>query len=166
MQQTLAFLQSTWQTHMPSLPFRYFFLDEQLAVLYQQEEQLANVCLSFAWLAVLIACLGLFGLSAFVAEQRTKEIGIRKVLGASVPGLVLLLNKESALLVVLANIVAGPFAYYMMKQWLMDFAYRTSIEPVVFIIAGGVAFLVAWLTMSVQAVRAARSNPIKALRYE
>ncbi len=164
--QTLAFLQAAWEEYMPALPFRYFFLDEQLAALYQQEEKLGNVCLAFSGLAILIACLGLFGLSAFVAEQRTKEIGIRKVLGASVPGLVLLLNKESAILVLLANVLAWPIAYYAMKSWLANFAYRINLELVIFLVAGLTAFFIAWLTMSFQAMRAAFSNPVKALRYE
>ncbi|MCI0691439.1 ABC transporter permease [candidate division KSB1 bacterium] len=165
-QQTLAFLESTWQIYMPTLPFRYFFLDEQLAALYQQEEKLGNVTIAFAGLAILIACLGLFGLSAFVAEQRTKEIGIRKALGASVSGLVMLLNKESAVLVLIANIIAWPIAYFAMNRWLADFAYRISIGPAVFVIAGALAFMMAWLTMSFQTVRAARANPINSLRYE
>ncbi|MBV6506775.1 MAG: hypothetical protein ILNGONEN_02359 [Syntrophorhabdaceae bacterium] len=165
-QQTLAFLESTWQKYMPALPFRYFFLDEQLAALYQQEEKLGNVTIAFAGLAILIACLGLFGLSAFVAEQRTKEIGIRKVLGAPVSGLVMLLNKESAVLVLIANILAWPIAYFAMNRWLADFAYRVSIGPIVFVVAGALAFMIAWLTMSLQTIRAARANPVEALRYD
>ncbi len=165
-QQTLTYLESAWQKYMPSLPFRYFFLDEQLAALYQQEEKLGNMTIAFAGLAILIACLGLFGLSAFVAEQRTKEIGIRKVLGASVSGLVLLLNKESAVLVLVANIIAWPLAYLAMNRWLADFAYRISIGPAVFLAAGALAFMIAWLTMSFQTIRAARANPIEVLRYD
>jgi putative ABC transport system permease protein len=166
LQQTLAFLGSTWQKYMPTLPFRYFFLDEQLAALYQQEEKLGNVTMAFAGLAIFIACLGLSGLSAFVAEQRTKEIGIRKVLGASVSGLVLLLNKESAVLVLIANIIAWPIAYLAMSRWLANFAYRISMSPAVFPIAGALAFTIAWLTMSFQTIRAARANPINSLKYE
>ncbi|MGH7600596.1 MAG: ABC transporter permease, partial [bacterium] len=176
-QQTLAFLESTWQKYLPSLPFRYFFLDEQLAALYQKEEKLGNVTVAFAGLAILIACLGLFGLSAFVAEQRTKEIGPAfpyynskewrgKVLGASVSGLVMLLNKESAVLVLVANIIAWPIAYFAMNRWLADFAYRISIGPAVFVIAGALAFMIAWLTMSFQTIRAARANPVEALRCD
>ena len=165
-QQTLAAVETAWQKYLPALPFRYFFLDEQLAVLYQQEERLGNVTITFAGVAIVIACLGLLGLSAFVAEQRTKEIGVRKMLGASVTGLVWLLSKESVALVVIANLVAWPMAYYAMSRWLANFAYRISIDAAVFIIAGATALLIAWLTMSLQAWRVARSNPIHALKYE
>jgi putative ABC transport system permease protein len=117
-------------------------------------------------LTVFVACLGLFGLASFTAEQRTKEIGIRKVLGASVSGLVLLLSKEFMALVALANLIAWPIAYYAMNRWLQGFAYRIELGPGVFILGGVLALVIALLTVSAQAIRAARANPVEALRYE
>lgn len=117
-------------------------------------------------LAVVIACLGLYGLAAFSAEQRTKEIGIRKVLGASVKNLVGLLSKEFLRLVIIANIIAWPLAWYAMNQWLQNFAYRINIAWWVFVLAGGLALLIALLTVAYQAIKAAVANPVKSLRYE
>src|SRR5690606_34376067 len=119
-----------------------------------------------AGLAVLIACLGLFGLAAFSAEQRTKEIGIRKVLGASAGSIVVLLSKDFAKLVAVAFVVAAPVAYLLMHRWLDDFAYRTRLGPGVFLLAGALAVAIALLTVSYQSVRAARSDPARSLRYE
>ncbi len=120
----------------------------------------------FSALAVFIACLGLLGLISYAAQRRTKEIGIRKVLGASVPGIVAMLSKEFTYLVLAANLIAWPVAYFAMRSWLDDFAYRIDLGPGVFVLGGVLALLIAWLTVSYQAIRAARANPVEALRYE
>lgn len=164
--ETLNFLAATWSTLAPDLPFTYTFLDDKVAQLYTDEQKLGQLFGLFAGLAILIACLGLFGLASFMAEQRTKEIGIRKVLGATLYSIVLLLTKDFSKLVVLAFILASPIAYLIMEQWLADFAYRTHIGLMTFVIAGVAALAIAWLTVSYQSIRAALGNPIDALRYE
>ena len=127
---------------------------------------MGNIFSSFAVLAIIIACLGLFGLAAFAAEQRTKEIGIRKVLGASVSKIILLLSREFVRWVLLANVIAWPIAYLAMNRWLQNFAYRTHIEIMVFLISGGAALLIATLTVSYQAVKSAQADPVGSLRHE
>ncbi len=163
---TLAFLEQQWQTLGPDRPFEYFFLDQDYDRLYSAEERVGELFGFLAFLTILIACLGLFGLAAFMAEQRTKEIGIRKVLGATVPGIILLLSKEFTRLVVVAFVIAAPVAYIAMNGWLEDFAYRIEISWWIFLAAGLSALLIAWLTVSYQAIKAALTNPVKALRYE
>jgi putative ABC transport system permease protein len=162
----LASLEEIWNRHAGAAPFEYAFLDEELDELYKADERLGKVLRIFAGLAIAIACLGLFGLASFTAEQRTKEIGIRKVLGASVGNIVLLLSREFTWLVVAANIVAWPAAYFGMREWLQGFAYRVELGPGLFILGGVAALAVAWLTVSWQAVRAAMGNPVDALKYE
>lgn len=164
--ETLAALQALWTKFAPTHPFEYAFLDERFDALYRAEQQLRLLLGTFAALAVLIACLGLFGLAVYTAERRAKEIGIRKVLGASVPSLVTLLSKEFALLVLAAFVIATPLAYVAMQRWLEDFAYRTDIGAGVFLLAGGLALLITLLTVGYQAVRAALADPVKSLRYE
>jgi putative ABC transport system permease protein len=159
-------LEGVWNTFMPDSPFTYHFADELWYEKYQAEERLGRLTNTFALLAVLIACLGLFGLAAFTAERRTKEIGIRKVLGASTYGLVALLSSEFVRLVALAFAVAAPVAYLVMERWLSGFAYRVDLGFGVFAAAGVVALLVALLTVSGQAVRAALADPVESLRYE
>lgn len=162
----LASLEETWKKHAGSAPFEYAFLDEELDQLYKEEERLGKVLRTFAGLAIFIACLGLFGLASFTAEQRTKEIGIRKTLGASVTSIVVLLSREFTYLVLIANLLAWPIAYYGMTRWLEGFAYRIDLGSETFILGGIAALMIAWLTVSYQAVRAALANPVKALRYE
>jgi putative ABC transport system permease protein len=164
--EALAALQALWPRFAPGHPFAYQFLDERFAEFYRAERQLGLLFGTFAGLAVLIACLGLFGLAVYTAERRTKEIGIRKVLGASIPNVVVLLSREFALLVAGAFVVATPLAYFTMNKWLQDFAYRIEMGPGLFILAGGLALAVALLTVSYQALRAALADPVKALRYE
>jgi putative ABC transport system permease protein len=164
--QTLAFLKDKWQELVPNQLFQYSFLDEDFDRLYKAEMRLEKIFGIVTSLAVFIACLGLFGLAAFTAEQRTKEIGVRKVLGASVTGIFILLSKEFTRWVLVANVIAWPLAYYAMSRWLQNFAYRTSIELWIFLLAAAVAFVVALLTVSYQAVRAALANPVESLRYE
>ncbi|MEM8599547.1 MAG: ABC transporter permease [Bacteroidota bacterium] len=147
-------------------PFTYRFLDDTFDQLYRQEEQLSQVFALFAGLAIVIACLGLFGLAAYTAERRRKEIGVRKVLGASVSSVVALLTSEFAHLVAVAFVVATPLAWWTMQRWLDHFAYRIDLGPSPFLLAGGLAAAVALLTVSVHAVRAATADPVRSLRHE
>ncbi len=159
-------LQTTFNANLPNVAFDYQFLDQHVASLYASEEKMANTATAFSILAIFIACLGLFGLSAFTAEVRTKEIGVRKVLGASVSGIASLLTKDFLKLVFVAFLIAGPLAWWIMHNWLLDFAFRTDIKWWVFAFAGGMAVLIALFTISFQAIKAAIANPVKSLRTE
>ncbi len=150
----------------PAYPFNYSFVDDQFDSLFRSEALVANLSRIFAGLAIVISCLGLFGLSAYTTERRTKEIGIRKVLGASVSGITALLSKDFLKLVFLSNLVAIPLAWWVMDHWLRNYAYRISISAWVFIAAGMAAILIALLTISVQSVKAALSNPVSSLRAD
>ena len=150
----------------PGMPFSYQFLDESFDNMYRAEQRIGKVAMSFAILAVFIACLGLFGLATFMAEQRTKEIGVRKVLGATVPNIVTMLSKDFVRLVLLASVIAFPVAWYAMNRWLQDFAYRIDIGWWIFILAGLIAIIIAIITVSFQAIRAALTNPVNSLRTE
>jgi predicted permease len=163
---TTAAIQKTFDEVYPEQVFTGRFYDERIARLYEDENRFSNTCKGFAGLAVLIACLGLFGLSIHAAARRTKEIGIRKVLGASAAGLVGLLSKDFLKLVIVALLIASPLAYFFMEKWLQDFAYRIDIQWTVFALAGVVAVAVAFLTVSFQSVKAALANPVKSLRSE
>lgn len=149
-----------------SASFEYTFLDQHLAGLYKAEQNLAQVVLLFSALAIFIACLGLYALAAFTTEQRTKEIGIRKVMGASVPQLISLLSKDFLKLVIIAIVIGIPISYYLMIEWLEGFAYKTTIGITVFILAGSLSLVIAWLTVSFESVKAALSNPVNSLRSE
>ncbi|MCW3088420.1 MAG: FtsX-like permease family protein [Sediminibacterium sp.] len=155
-----------WHSLNLNEPFEYNFLDEEFQKNYAAQDRLASIIKYFTIIAILISCLGLFGLATFSAEQRTKEIGIRKVLGASVSNLVLLISKDFIKLVLVAIVLASPIAWWIMHKWLQDFAYRTSITWTVFAISGLMACLIAFITVSTQAIRAALSNPVKSLRSE
>ncbi|MGZ5285727.1 MAG: FtsX-like permease family protein [Flavisolibacter sp.] len=159
-------IESKWKTLAAGMPFSYRFLDESFDEMYRSEQRVGKIALSFAIIAILIACLGLFGLATYIAEQRTKEIGIRKVLGASVGGIVRLLSKEFVKLVLIAFVIATPFAWWAMNQWLKDFAFRVNISWWIFLVAGCLALLIAMATISLQAVKAALANPVKNLRNE
>jgi len=161
-----AFIEACWQRLFPALPFRSSFLDRDIERVYRQEKQWQTLFTYFAGLAIGVACLGLFGLAAFTAERRTKEIGIRKTLGASVLHVVLLLSKEFSYLVLAANIIAWPVAYWALNSWLQDYPYRIELEVWIFLLSGALALGIAWLTVSWQAVKAALSDPVEALRYE
>ena len=163
---TIKFLRGVWAEMRPNRPFSYVFTDESFDRLYRSEDSLERIFRTFAWLSVGIGCLGLFGLAAFSAERRTKEIGIRKVLGASVAGLAVLLSKEFTRWVLLANLVAWPVAYFAMSRWLRQFAYRADIAPGTFLLAGALALAVAFLTVSYQAIKTALADPVRSLRYE
>jgi len=163
---SLDFLKAKWQALVPGQTFQYSFLDEDFDNLYKAEMRLGKIFTVVTFLAIFIACLGLFGLAAFEALQRTKEMGIRKVLGASAAGIVLLLSKEFTKWVLLANIIAWPVAYYAMNRWLQNFAYRINIGPLIFIQSAVLALLVALLTVSYQAMKVSLANPVDTLRYE
>lgn len=162
----LNHLRRIWSSSVPDVPLEYSFVDEKLNEQYGNENKMEQVFYPFAGLSLLIACLGLFGLSIYVVERKVKEIGIRKVLGASIPGLVNLLSKDFLMLVLIAIIIATPLSWIFMNEWLKDFAYRISISWMVFIAAGLVAVLIALLTVSVKAIKAAVANPVKSLRTE
>ena len=164
--QTVAAIQGVWQSFSPGRPLDYFFLDDDYDRQYRSEQRISKIVTTFTILALFIACLGLFGLAAFTAEQRTKEIGVRKVLGASVGGIVLLLSKDFVKLVGLAFVLAAPVAYFVMGRWLEDFAYRIDMSWGIFLMAGLAALVVALLTVSYQSIRAAMTDPVEALRYE
>jgi putative ABC transport system permease protein len=164
--QLVAQIQSKWRSLAPGLPFSYRFLDESFNEMYRAEQRVGKIALVFSVLAIFIACLGLFGLATFIAEQRTKEIGIRKVLGASVQGIVQMLSKDFMKLVAISFVIAAPMAWYFMHKWLQDFAFRINISWWIFAAAGLAALLIALVTVSFQAIRAAVSNPVKSLRTE
>jgi len=166
LQQTVQQVEALWKEFSPDHPFFYFFLDDAFNELYQTEDRLARVFNIFTLIAIVIACLGLFGLAAFSAEQRTKEIGIRKVFGATVVNLVGLLSKDFLKLVIVSFVFAIPLAYAAMQRWLADFAYRIDLGWGVFVLAGVLAIGIALATVSYQAIRAAVANPIDSLRYE
>jgi putative ABC transport system permease protein len=163
---TLAALENKWKTLIPNRPFSYYFLDEFFDEQYRGEERFGKLFLNFSILAIFISCLGLLGLASYSTMQRTKEIGIRKVMGASVSRIINLLSREFLVLVVLSFFIAMPVAWYFMHSWLQDFAYRTKISWWVFVVAGGIAVLIAVFTVSFQAIKAAIANPVKSLRTE
>ncbi len=164
--QSMAFLKNKWKSFFPSEPFDYYFVDENLNASYRAEQRMGELFKYFSLLAILIACLGLYGLTAFTIEQKTKDISVHKVLGATITHITFLLSKNYMRWILFANLFAWPIAYYAMNKWLQNFAYRISIEWWIFILAGGVALAIALLTVSWQAIRAARANPIESLRYE
>jgi len=165
-QDVIQVLESTWKKVAPGQPFQYSFLDESFGRMYSSEKRLGKIFAGFAALAIAIATLGLFALTAFTAEQRTKEIGIRKVLGASVSSIVLLLSKEFGKLVLIAFVLAAPLAAYAVNWWLEDYTYKVRVGIFVYVVAGISAFVVAWVTMSFQSIKAATANPVNALKNE
>lgn len=165
-QSTVNFMQTTWEKIVPSRPFKFSFLNQRLDQQYRVEENMNRLFLYFSILAIFISCLGLLGLSAYASEQRTKEIGVRKVLGASYIGLVSMLSQEFSKWVLFANLVAWPLAYIAMHRWLQNFAYQTKISWWMFVAAAAVALVIALVTVSFQTIRAARTNPVEALKYE
>jgi len=164
--QTIGSLEKLWKKFAPEYPFEYHFLNEDFDTIYQNERRMDEVFRYFTFLAVFISCLGLFGLASYMTEQRTKEIGIRKVLGASISGVILLLSKEFTKWVVLANVIAWPVAYFAMNRWLQGYAFRVNISLLTFALAGMLALFISLLTVSYQAIRAALANPVDSLRYE
>jgi putative ABC transport system permease protein len=162
----IATLPSLYKKYETETPLQYGFVESELDKLYWQEQKIGKIILYFSCLSIFIACLGLFGLATFAAEARTKEIGIRKILGASILQITTLLSKDFLKLVMLAFVIASPVAYYFMDKWLADFAYRITISWWVFALAGVSATLTALITVSWQSVKAALMNPVKSLRSE
>jgi putative ABC transport system permease protein len=163
---TINNVKELWAKFFPQYPFEYKFLDESIDKMYKSEERYSQVISTFSVVALFIACLGLLGLTSFVTELRKKEIGIRKVLGASITNIIQIISGEFAILVIVANIIAWPVAFYFMNRWLQDFAYRINISWWIFILSGGIALMIALITVSYQAIKAATANPIESLRYE
>ncbi len=166
MSRVMQFAEKEWQRINPGHPFDYTFVDNSIAMMYQSEMRLSRLFSIFTGIAIFIACLGLFGLASFTVEQRTKEIGIRKVLGASISGIVIILSKEYVKWIVLANVLAWPAAYVVLNQWLKNFAYRTDIEIGIFFLSAVLALAIALLTVSYQSIKAALADPVESLRYE
>lgn len=166
MEKTIGMVKQIYHKHYPEHEFEIHFFDEEIDNLYQSEGRMGSIFAYFSVLAIFIACLGLFGLVSFVSENKTKEIGIRKVLGASVANVVSILTKDFTVWTLLANIIAWPIAYFAMNRWLQDFAYRIEISWWVFVLAGGLALLIVLLTVCYQAIKAATANPVESLRYE
>ncbi len=165
-QGTLANLEAEWRQFAPNSPFKATFLDQNLQEFYNTERTSGQLFTAFTSLAIVIACIGLFGLAAYTTGQKTKEIGVRKVMGASVPSIIFLLSREFTKLILIALVVAVPITWYGMNNWLDDFAYRINISPVTFIISGFGAILIGWITVSYQSFKAAVVNPVKSLRAE
>jgi putative ABC transport system permease protein len=166
MAQTIQFVRDTWNKLSPETPFEFEFLDHTYSALYTSEEQFQSIINSFSIIAIFIACLGLFGLVSHSVERRIKEIGVRKILGASIDSIVFALIREYLKWVAFANIIAWPVAYYFMNKWLQDFAYRIDMSWWVFILSGGIALVIALATVSFHAIKAAVANPVESLRYE
>ena len=166
LESSLAKIEAVFKKHNPGYPFEYKFLDEDFNKQFRSEMLVSKLSRLFAIITILISCLGLFGLAAYTAERRTKEIGIRKVLGATVNNVVSLLSKDFLKLVVIALLIASPLAWYVMNKWLQDYAYRIEIQWWMFLLAGGLALLIALFTVSFQAIKAAMLNPVKSLRTE
>jgi ABC-type antimicrobial peptide transport system permease subunit len=166
MKEALAHIEKVWSATFPEFVYSFEFLDERIANFYQEEQKISQLFRAFTAIAIFIGCIGLFGLISFMAAQRTKEIGVRKVLGASVQNILLLFSREFALLIGAAFLVAAPVAYFVMQNWLEDFAYRISIGAGVFALALGVTLLIAAFTVGYRATKAALANPVEALRYE
>ncbi len=163
---TIDFIRQKWAETFPEEQFEYSFLDNRINLLYESEGKMRNIFLIFSILSIFVACLGLFGLASFTAEERTKEIGVRKVLGASVANILFLLAKEFTKWVLVANIIAWPVAYYMMNRWLQNFAYKETIGLWPFILSAILALIIALLTVSYQSIKAAFADPVDSLRYE
>ena len=162
---TIKQLENTFSKTSPAA-FEYSFLDERLSNLYKTEQNLSQIVMLFAGLAIFVACLGLYALAAFTAEQKTKEIGIRKVMGASVLQLISMLSKDFLLLVLIAFVIGIPVSYLLMDKWLESFAYRTSLGIGIFALAGFIGLVIAWFTVSIESFKAANDNPVKSLRSE
>ncbi len=163
---TITGLQKTWKERIVSRPFEYHFLDEDYDALYKSEQRTAGVFTTFSTLAILLACLGLFALTAYTMVQRTKEIGIRKILGATIPNILLLVAKDFLKLVLIALVIASPIAFYAVNKWLQNFAYKINIQWWVFVAAGLIVLIIAFITISLQAIKTALTNPVKSLRTE
>ena len=166
MQETIKLVQEKWEAAYPEFIFSYKFLDEEIKQFYDREQKLSTLLTIFTSIAIFIGCLGLFGLATFMANQKTKEIGVRKVLGASVQSIVILFSKEYVKLIFIGFALASPAAFYVMNQWLSDFAYKITIGPSIFLIGLMLTFLIAIITVGYRSLRAATVNPVDSLRSE
>jgi len=164
-EEAIAFVKKLWDEHI-SYPFDYSFLDDHFQKLYRTDQQMSSVVAIMAGLAILISCMGLFGLAAITTARKIKEIGIRKVLGATEAQITVLLSRNFTMLLIISFIVASPVTYWLLLKWLESFAYRISINPLLFLLGGFVALTIALLTISYHTIRSARSNPVDSLRYE
>ena len=162
----LSNLQKTWESMSAGLPFEFTFLDDKVNSLYQNDNRAGKIVTLFSCLAIFVSCLGLFGLAAFVAEQRTKEIGVRKVLGAPMSNIMWLLTGQFIKWVIVANLIAWPVGYWIMNRWLQGFAFRASLSIWIFLASGLAALTIAALTVSSQVIKAALANPAESLKYE
>ena len=162
----IALVKQLWEKHVPGYPFDYTFLDQHFAVLYSSDKQMGSVVSIMAGLAIIISCVGLFGLAAITTEKKTKEIGIRKSLGATETQITVLLSRNFTFLIILSFVLVSPLTYFLLRTWLENFAYRVSINPLLFVAGGVIALVIALLTISYHTIRSARANPVKALRYE
>jgi putative ABC transport system permease protein len=166
MEEGIALVKELWSKHVPTYPFDYSFLDEHFELLYRSDKQMSAVVSIMAGLAILISCMGLFGLAAITTEKKTKEIGIRKALGATETQITVLLSRNFALLIVLSFVIVSPLTYFLLQSWLQNFAFRVGINPLLFLLGGVIAMAIALMTISYHTLRSARANPVKALRYE
>ncbi|MFC1492602.1 ABC transporter permease, partial [candidate division KSB1 bacterium] len=163
---TMESIEARWRSVTASESFDYFFLDELIDSVYKDERKFGDIFKTFAFLTLLIACLGLFGLVSFMVEQNIKEIGIRKALGASIPEVLVLVTKSYAVWILMANIISWPIAWFSLDRWLQDFAYRVDISILVFIVSGVSCFIIAMISVGYLSIKAAGSNPVDSLRYE
>jgi ABC-type antimicrobial peptide transport system permease subunit len=166
MTRTISNIEKMWSAYFPDDLFQYQFLDDHIAGFYRQEQKTYTAFRLFSIIAVLIGCLGLYGLVTFAAAQRTKEVGIRKVLGASMLNIISLFGKEFVVLIFIAFVIAAPVAYYVMHNWLENFAYKINIGAEIFLVAIGASVIIAAITIAYQAIKAAIANPVKSLRAE
>lgn len=166
MASTMQVIKKLWEKTFPNNMYEYSFLDDRIASFYKQENQLSQLYKIFAAIAIFLSCLGLYGLASFMAVQRIKEVGIRKVLGATAGNIVYLFSKEFIILIAIAFAIATPLAWYYMHQWLQNYAYRIDVSWLIFLAGGLVAIIIALATISFQAIKAAMANPVKSLRTE
>jgi putative ABC transport system permease protein len=166
MEEGIALIKQLWTKHVPTYPFDYSFLDAHFEVLYRSDQQMSSVVTIMAGLAILISCMGLFGLAAITTEKKTKEIGIRKALGATETQITVLLSRNFAVLIVISFVIVSPLTYFLLHSWLQNFAFRIGINPLLFLLGGSIAMAIALATISYHTLRSARANPVKALRYE
>ena len=162
----LSYVEKLWNDAFPEYVYDYKFLDQSVQAYYKQEDQLSQLYKIFAGIAIFISCLGLYGLVSFMAAQRTKEVGIRKVLGASPMRIVYLLSKEFTFLIIIAFIISAPVAYYIMNNWLQNYTYRIPLTATIFILAIVSSVMIAWITVGYKSIKAATANPVKSLRTE
>jgi len=165
-QASMQQLESAWNRVMPGFPFDYRFVDQEFDKMYRSEERISGLMKYFTLVAIIIACVGLFGLATFESEQKRREIGIRKVLGATTSGIILLFSREIIILLLISAVIAGPVAWYFLGKWLQNYAYRTKLDLAIFIGAGLVALVIALVSISSQAIKAANTNPARTLKCE